>query len=906
MKKGTLVATFLIIALAVIIALFVGLGIIEIDPNETPTLPLPFPENIAENVFVIDTSGQEFEVTVDNITDMLTKGAYVEVRENGRLFYNSTSDSNCVRIIDINEPATFRIITTDYVTNGTKKVQNFNIQPISGLITFDIRTPLSPQEHFVVLVNKRIEDTYEFTKWAIPVTGTLFRVDVTLGGDFSVLFYEGEALLYKDNVPEAVLNGGLVAWIKDNNLNVEAITKKDLDGISDHVRKVIDNVGGEDVIIARANNTIRSIDEVLAKYTTGHFEEHLMVVNEFMDNFGEINNDIIVTLIEERNTLRYELSESKSQLNKISVKISTLIMERDALQDVSADNEEEIKLLNESIEHLTQEKVELENIIKLSEGTLANNKAQLRRELEHALGELDDTIILLNNTLSELDSTSSEFKRVSSNLSSMTIERDKISAELITVREEFINAMLEAEKKLTDTLAQHEEDLTRAEMIGDERVDEIRAEMEQIVAARDTLLESLYEERDNLKNDLIREQEERTNDFEKMRSDISKAISDGDARAMMLENRLKNEHTRLIESYEAILAIQNAELAELAEHITHYQAVVDRHKETEALLALYRDLVEERDFQIERIKNQNDAAIADANTTITRLETELVRQKEANQLFVDRLTEEISDLRILISARNRRVEELEDSIHVLTEAYERRIDELTVTIDKLLESNELNDNELRHALTEAYRIIDQLKVQHAAEVARISKKLESRIVELEHQVVGLQKLIDAGVIGQDDILAELVNTKTKLTAAENELILKDRVIEELRNELTERNKEIEALLDKNVELILEIEELLLSNGSADEIKELQNQIAILRTELEEKSNRLHDLEEELEWALTQISNIDFEKVSEENKALRDYVIRIGAWLNELDEIIQELPPGHQQPIKNWVSRMPRQ
>lgn len=555
-----------------------------------------------------------------------------------------------------------------------------------------------------------------------------------------------------------------------------------------------------------------------------------------------------------------------------------------AVQKIVEKHEQTIYDLNIKVEEINRQVIEAT----AQRQRLANENVELIKEVHDYKMSLDNVNHLKSQLATQLEETKrkleeEERKRaaVENHCHTLEVENESLKVQI----EEESEARVEVERQLAKAngdIASWKSKYDAEVQAHADEVDDLKRKMAQRIQEYEEQLESLINKCSSLEKQKSRLQSE----VEVLIMDLEKATTHAqnlEKRCAQLEKvnadlRAKcDEITMLMENAQREARAKAAELQKLQhEHEKLKDAKAACEREIKKLQDDLSDCknqlndairkTHEQELEIKRLENEREelaAAYREAET--------LRKQEEAK---CQRLTAELAQVR---------------------HDYEKRLQQKEDELEALRKATQLEIEQLNMRLAEA-------EAKLKAEVARIKKKMQAQITELEmtldvvnKQNIDLQKTIKRLGLQITELQAHYDEVNRQLNQAVDALNVAQRRAQQLQAELEEMRLNCEqAIRHKRVaeqaaeEAQQKVNELQTINVNLTAAKnKLEGEFATLSSDYEEVSKELRFADEKVQ------------KLSIENKSVKDLLTEESERVNKLDSIKK----GLEQEVRNLQVRL---
>lgn len=640
--------------------------------------------------------------------------------------------------------------------------------------------------------------------------------------------------------------------------------------------------------IRKLEEHINNQEEELSKLTREKEELNLKLEHMACDDFSRERLELIDKLEKlnrEKESVVHERQELHEQINTLLQKSSEEMLEMRKTEEVAQESQSVIVAsLEKELENSKVLITEYKNQVEEMNMKLQSMEAELQKKAKQLLEyeASNEKVESLQRELNDMFVTAEEWKFKYDDMQEkmQALEQGKISIEeafktlennhkellevirekdaaTFTLQEQFQGTINSLETRLQDEIAnvtakEHEITALKAEIEKkDQELQTKYAQLQNGMITIDSLQEELYNYSLKLKeneaalssslgeiarlNDIIKQKEE---DIQFLKKNISKITE-----ALEL-SKSSEEFNEILES------LRNKE--------TNYIELQDKHKEVLRENSELLQKIEDISKDYENIKNEL-----------------IKKEQEMNNLLMDK------------KELNAQIEEIKkDKIET-----EKRLWEL----QKILENQTTYAENMQSELTNEYKQMERLKINHTEEMAMLNTRLENVIEELvekmqendamKAKLEEKQELLDKSVTEEMKTVLEskVADLEQKLSESENKLQMQ-----------SEKMKKIVATFNKKKiacqELEARVAELEEKWSTEKDEKEVKNkQIQEVEIAMREKDNKIADLEDKLLQTKNDIAEAlaNSEKFAKESTSLKEKMTVLMEHNTEMGEEIEK-------------------
>lgn len=594
--------------------------------------------------------------------------------------------------------------------------------------------------------------------------------------------------------------------------------------------------------------------------------------------------DQVDQLQKQKSKAEKEKSKFQAEVFELMSQLEQANRDKVAVQKIAEKHEQTIYDLNIKAEEVNRQVIE----VTAQRQRLAQENVELIKEVHDYKISLDNANHLKSQLASQLEDSrrrleEEERKRASVENHCHTLEIEAES--LKTQIEEESEAKVEAERQLAkangDCASWKSKYDAEVQSHADD-VDDLKRKAAQRMQEYEEQLEGLINKCGSLEKQKSRLQSE----VEVLIMDLEKATT----HAQNLEKRcgqLEKVNADLRAKCEEItMLMENAQREARAKAAELQKLQHEHEKLKDAKAALERDVRKLQDDL-----NEAKSQLGDAIRKCHEQELEIKRlENERDELAI--AYREAETLRKQEEAKNQR---LTAEIAAIRHDYEKRLQQKEDELEALRKATAMEIEQLNMRLAEA-------EAKLKAEVARIKKKMQAQITELEmtldvvnKQNIDLQKTIKRQGLQITELQAHYDEVNRQLNQAVDALNVAQRRAQQLQAELEEMRVNCDsALRAKRVaeqaaeEAAQKVNELQTINVNLTAAKnKLEGEFATLSNDYEEVSKELRFADEKVQ------------KLTIENKSVKDLLTEEQERLNKLDSIKK----GLEQEVRNLQARL---
>lgn len=478
-----------------------------------------------------------------------------------------------------------------------------------------------------------------------------------------------------------------------------------------------------------------------------------------------------------------------------------------------------------------------------------------------------------------------------------------------------------------------------------EKVDEFRnaqqsiQDMEQKLLLQRTLNSKTQRELNDRIHDLELQLTESQNKLKTTESKLSEAVQTNSTGGSFTESVSSEEHLKMstkIDELTAQVERMRSENIRLHDELNQLKDAGAQLQEKSQIIREMENETQQKIRDIEALKNENQR-VKELEEKIKQLNEDVIQRDniiQQNNKQISEMQAQLQNLQSQVVLSGKQLEDFkgfQEKIANLEQinleqlgkikSFEDKIQEMTVNQDSMVKSNQIWQGKCEDANNNLQKISEDLSnanqklEEYTNEIKRKSEKIEDLEGELKSRNAEYQKLRDEfSKVGQ--------NESESLKALNDQLVLKDKIIEDLKQEIaTEENKiaqmvhkdelaKLKAEIDnKNAQLKTQSDRL---DQKEKEISQIQDQLIQIKATMEMKNQEIQnglqqvnelqgiitEKNENLRGLETQIENLN--KAVQENEQLK---AQLEDAVKQLQEVIGQKGVLYEQirNLKNTVS-----
>ncbi|XP_078254022.1 golgin subfamily A member 4 isoform X3 [Rhinoraja longicauda] len=502
---------------------------------------------------------------------------------------------------------------------------------------------------------------------------------------------------------------------------------------------------------------------------------------------------------------------------------------------------------------------------------------ELGLQLEQAQAGASEQHVKFKDTENKIKILEQEMESLTLDFLAKQNEWEKFKLDFKNIKEQDLNDLetrmktesttkiAELKRKAEQKIAKIRKQLTNQIEVKEKSMDEQLKDLKQKVAFQDTTNEALEEKRKSLEAAVVSEKEEKAKLVDNVREELE----------LEKENCLKVFRA----SYEEKITVLQLELSARDEVIQNYKETSVKTDNSDKVTQLQVDIQD----HLEIVEAEKKMKIQ-----IEQLQSELEQQKHYHSLQEKEKTDELDNLMLQMSAKDKQINEMEKRIEELqreNEMTEKQMMERQggVTKDDIEIERKLESS----SLTEGYKKEIKLLQEQLQEKVSLLKIFEESSEEKSKSDLELLKLLDGTRAQQSELgrqLEDAENEKQKLRKEHTKLQKDLRALrKEHEAELEIMRKEINEEAEKTAKL--ELEDLQLKHNSILKqlMREFNTQFASKEQELDVSVKEAIGKAQEVEAELLEIHKEEVNQLYRKITEKDDYLQRA---INKYEDILQ--------------------
>ncbi|KAK7695035.1 hypothetical protein QCA50_002223 [Cerrena zonata] len=600
-------------------------------------------------------------------------------------------------------------------------------------------------------------------------------------------------------------------------------------------------------------------------------------------------------------TTEWKLRQAEGRLQSKDGALETLQKDNASLQEQLDATEEELSASRNQVRDLTSRIASLEQMTEREKrshedigSSLATVEAELEdvsRNLANAESSRDSLALQVTHLEQDLEKTQAELHHAEARYSELQAQQlSTMSSSGVT--RSLRDQILELEQRIlrrTEQIGLHQHDIKRLEAnlrLQEDRVTEMTAELEVADREREAMIEDCESTREQ-RNETLKKCEELEESLEAMEGRVGQLEGQRDLEVQSLvEVIMKGASMRRTASKAMLSSLSRHAQAE-SQAQSHLHAVDSSSSETHSEIKRLQEIVEEKNCALQALESERDKAVANARTASESLQTAHVNSRATTTRFDD-LRDENSSLQKEIAHLRTDLQSKENELFSLQQEYESW---------KLRDAERKADDRSRFEVR-IEKLEEECKTLHET-----YGDLERRHAETSEELKRANEQVDEYVLStskRDTLERELRNDSETLRQRY------EQETKQLQDELAIARADLEDAKQQHVDLENSHQETLEEISRAKEAIETQlksatsrlnatlqaeGELGTVRAQYEEQ---VKDLEERLNMASNDVDSISQdrdqvqEKYEQSSQKLRDVEFQLTELRNRYDSGVKDL------------------
>ena len=578
-----------------------------------------------------------------------------------------------------------------------------------------------------------------------------------------------------------------------------------------------------------------------------------------------------LALLNRAEDLQLEVDSARNQMRAFQEMINKLMEEKERAQ-LNAKGNDEVASLKAMVDSLMAQKEEYELKVSAMKAELGEVKGKLESS-EFEKESLDLVVASLKQQIQEMGAGDESENRLEQALQD---KEDEIQVMLTAFEEDKQKWMEEIDglKKQVESLKEENQELVNAcdeDRRGfEEKIQGLNKQIEELKSERD-LADSGNSEVEELKKRLL----EMENESKRKGAEIDElkaTVSSAEASVSDLTGKLSHREQMLEQLKKDFEKEKLEHVEENESKEVKVNQLMQKNDELEKSNAeLSQQLIDER---ASNMSKELRAELASKETELSEAKAEVAKV----QAEITELRQNNSDLMAKLQGHAMENDSLAKARETAAESVQRANDEISSLSNKVanLEAEKKSlqtkieelDGE-RKTLLEDQKNIKSLLSETTTEKERVVGEYKASVEQLEKKVSKLQDLNDNLRAESQQKSQEFMATITKLEDQISGCTTLEKEVSDLKDKAAEGDR----IRSKNQELELELSELRLSQ---------QKQINILSVNLEEKTNRVAELEASVKQTTAENEQLT-QKLSEQTTQLSQHMRQIKELQLQIDD-----------------------
>ncbi|KAM3139673.1 hypothetical protein pb186bvf_008131 [Paramecium bursaria] len=623
--------------------------------------------------------------------------------------------------------------------------------------------------------------------------------------------------------------------------------------------QILSNQSKFDQEIQELQNTIKDIQDKNHQIQSQYEQQVAQLKTNIIDlteKNQQITEEMKLRLVQSEETqqklenqLKNQLESHKIIVNELEMKISFILEEQTQQKQMIVSLTTQIENLNqalavkqEEISYLMQQNEQSKRIFNSELEKLQQEKEILNKQLHE--DKLQNTYELEKSS-NELNQIQQLYQQINEQLELKIVQLELLMTEK-TQQDLLLVQKIQTIEELQKVIAQSQEDYNLNNLEHEKQKNILNLQLQQIQEEQQTYLYDLNQKNDQialLKQQLVRIEQSLNSES----SDLNQKLKDNEEIILQMKHQQRQyEQNQMIQ--EELIASKDLQIQELEQKNHEFSSkydklLIEQQEKAELSLIIIAELNDKHNKHIQQIQNENQQEIQLLKDQIQQLNEASIFQQTKIESQQVMLEEQKQQEQKIIEQGLIHLEEQKEKLNLQIQQLESKNNELQIQYERLVIDHDQKLNE-------------QLQIQ-----ADLREEYNNniKILNEDHQI-------------------ELENLQTKISQSNDEFVLNQTEMEQLRLNLQEQQKQ-----NSDIELSkAALEQIITTKDS--QIQDLSNIIKDLNQKCDSHEiEKVHKVEE-LELIIVALN---FEHKNKINKLEAEFQVEIKNYQNQILQLQQQ-------------------